>query len=181
MALSFFQMDITEKLPGHLSPQTAALLSILPACACSSRRSEQNKYLSFRFHFQRRLCSRYCISFAHHSLDVKLLAVSPCGPVLPGPAALRDGLCPLPITSSCGQGRCGCSTAPCPRCPTEGTRLVTSTGAVLSVWEADLAHKHLVEEGTSLHLSQLLWTQCKCSGIHFSPTFSIVLVQCKAC
>lgn len=174
-------MDITEKLPGHLSPQTAALLSILPACACSSRRSEQNKYLSFRFHFQRRLCSCYCISFEHHSLDVKLLTVSPCGPVRAGPAALGDALCPLSSSSSYGRGRCGSSTALCPRCPSEGTQLVTSTVPALPAWEAGLAHKHPVEEGASLGLSQLLWTQCKCSGIHFSPIFSIVLVQRKAC
>lgn len=64
MALSFFQMDITEKLPGHLSPRTAALLSILPACICFSRRSEQNKYLSLPFHCQQQLCSRISLSVA---------------------------------------------------------------------------------------------------------------------
>lgn len=67
MALSFFQMDITEKLPGHLSPRTAALLSILPACICFSRRSEQNKYLSLPFHCQQQLCSRVSLSVAQRT------------------------------------------------------------------------------------------------------------------
>lgn len=97
-------MDITEKLPGHLSPRTSALFSMLPACLFSSRRSEKNKYLSLGFHLRRRLRSRCCASLEHQLLDLKFPMVSVRvrrGAFLLSPPAAR-----APPAAGEGAGKC---------------------------------------------------------------------------
>lgn len=151
MALSFFQMDITEKLPGHLSPRTSALFSMLPVCLFSSRRSEKNKYLSLGFHFQRRLCSRYCVSFEHQLLDLKFLIVS----VLPSssPRRQRGQL----LRQGTGAG------------PGTGEHLLDDGTshqhgghiAHVGTWEAASSHEHPLKENSCLCHSQQPQPQLK--------------------
>lgn len=148
-------MDITEKLPGHLSPRTSALFSMLPVCLFSSRRSEQNKYLSFGFNFQRRLCSRYCISFEHHLLDLKFLIVS---------VRVRGGAFVLspPAERAAPAAGDGCryrARQASPRHLSITMRPVTSVVAALPTWDA--GHERPLKENSCLCHSQQSQPQLK--------------------